>query len=57
VTFRLLYVLVVIHHGSRRLMHFNVTTHPTAAWTLQQLREIIGFDDTYRYLVQDRDSI
>ena len=57
VTFRLLYVLVVIHHGSRRLLHFNVTAHPTAAWTLQQLREVIGFEDTYRYLVHDRDSI
>ena len=56
-TFRLLYVLVVIHHGSRRLLHFNVTTHPTAAWTLQQLREAIDFEDAYRYLIHDRDSI
>ena len=36
-TFRLLYVFVLIHHGSRRLLHFNVTAHPTAASTLQQL--------------------
>ena len=57
VTFRLLYVFVVIHHGSRRLLHFNVTTHPTAAWTLQQLREAIDFEDAYRYLIHDRDSI
>ena len=48
-TFRLLYVLVVIHHGSRRLVHFNVTAHPTAAWTLQQLRESLSFEHTYRY--------
>jgi hypothetical protein len=41
-TLRLLYVLVAIHHGSRRLLHVNVTSHPTAAWTLQQLREVIG---------------
>jgi len=41
-TFRLLYVFVVIHHGSRRLAHFNVTSHPNAQWTLQQLREDIG---------------
>jgi putative transposase len=47
----------VIHHGSRRLLHFNVTTRPTAAWTLQQLRETIGFDDAYRYLLHDRDAI
>ena len=50
VTFRLLYVFVLIHHGSRRLVHFNVTAHPTAAWTLQQLREAIGFEQGYRYL-------
>ena len=37
-TFRLLYVLVVIHHRSRPLVHFNVTAHPTSDWTLQQLR-------------------
>lgn len=41
-TFRLLYVFVMIEHGSRRLLHVNVTPHPTAAWTLQQLREILG---------------
>ena len=57
VTFRLLYVFVIIHHGSRRLLHFNLTAHPTAAWTLQQLREVIGFGDAYRYLIHDRDSI
>ena len=56
-TFRLVYVLVVMHHGSRRLLHLNVTTHPTAAWTLQQLRETMGFGDAYRYLLHDRDSI
>ncbi len=38
-TFRLIYVLVLIEHGSRRLLHVNTTQHPTAAWTLQQLRE------------------
>src|ERR1700686_4943604 len=38
-TFRLLYVFVVIEHHSRRLIHYNVTAHPSAAWTLQQLRE------------------
>ena len=56
-TFRLLYVLVLIEHGSRRLVHFNVIQHPTAAWTLQQLREAIGCGDAYRYLLHDRDSI
>ena len=56
-TFRLFYVLVLIEHGSRRLVHFNITQHPTAAWTLQQLREAIGCGDAYRYLLHDRDSI
>jgi hypothetical protein len=37
----MLYVFVVIEHGTRRLAHVNVTTHPSAAWTLQQLREVM----------------
>lgn len=56
-TFRLLYVFVVIHHGSRRLVHFNLTAHPSAQWTLQQLRVVIEEEDTPRYLIHDRDSI
>jgi hypothetical protein len=48
-TFRLLYVFVVIEHGSRRLLHFNVTAHPSSAWTLQQLREAVGFEKRYQY--------
>ena len=56
-TFRLLYVFVVIEHRSRRLIHCNVTAHPSAAWTLQQLREAIGLQDRYEYLLHDRDSI
>jgi transposase InsO family protein len=56
-TFRLLYVFVVIEHGSRRLVHCNVTAHPTAGWTLQQLREAVGFGERYQYLLHDRDSI
>lgn len=55
--FRLLYVLVVIEHGSRRLVHFNITRHPSAAWTLQQLREVVGYRDQYKFLLHDRDSI
>jgi hypothetical protein len=41
-TFRMLYVFVVIGHGTRRLAHVNVTDHPSADWTLQQLREAVG---------------
>jgi transposase InsO family protein len=56
-TFRVLYVLVIIEHASRRLLHINVTAHPAAAWTLQQLREAISSDHDYRFLLHDRDSI
>jgi transposase InsO family protein len=56
-TFRLLYVFVVIEHRSRRLVHCNVTAHPTAGWTLQQLREAVGFEERYQHLLHDRDSI
>jgi len=57
VTFRLFYVLVLIEYGWRRLAHFNISQHPTAAWTLQQLPEAIGCGEAYRYLFHDRDSI
>ncbi|MGB5278319.1 MAG: integrase core domain-containing protein, partial [Gammaproteobacteria bacterium] len=50
-------VLVVIEHQTRRIVHCNVTTHPTAEWTLQQLREAIPSDHGYRFLIHDRDGI
>src|SRR5262245_32831133 len=56
-TFRVLYVFVVIEHGSRRLLHVNVTAHPTARWTMQQFREAIPVDHAYRLWIHDRDSI
>jgi len=56
-TFRILYVFVVIEHTSRRLIHVNVTSHPTAEWTMQQFREAIPADHPYRILIHDRDSI
>jgi hypothetical protein len=56
-TFRLLYVFVVMEHSSRRLIHCNVTAHPSAAWTRQQLREALGYESRYKYLVHDRDCI
>lgn len=57
VTFQMLYVFVVMEHASRRMIHVNVTAHPTAAWTLQQLREAIPSDHTYRFIIHDRDAI
>jgi putative transposase len=56
-TFRLLYVLVVMEHATRRMLHANVTAHPTAPWTLQQLREAIPAEHAYRFLIHDRDAI
>ncbi len=56
-TFRMLYVFVVIEHGTRRLKHVNVTANPTADWTLQQLREVMGEGTTHKYLLHDRDAI
>jgi len=56
-TFRMLYVFVVIEHGTRRLAHVNVTAHPGADWTLQQLREVVADTDDYEYLIHDRDRI
>jgi putative transposase len=56
-TFRILYVFVMIEHASRRLLHVNVTAHPTAPWTMQQFREAIPADHPYRMLIHDRDTI
>ena len=53
----MLYVFVVIEHGTRRLAHVNVTSHPSANWTLQQLREVVGDTDNHKYLIHDRDAI
>jgi len=47
----------VLEHGSRRVIHCNVTAHPTAEWTLQQLREAIAADRRYSHLLHDRDRI
>src|SRR5213594_4424516 len=56
-TFRLVYVLVIMEVGSRRILHFNVTSQPTAEWTLQQFRECVTGDEPYKYIIHDRDSI
>jgi len=56
-TFRMLYVIVVIEHAPRRLVHVNVTVHPSADWTLQQWREAIVDNDGAKYLIHDRDRI
>jgi putative transposase len=57
VTFRLLFVLVILAHERRRIVHVAVTEHPTAAWTAQQLRNAFSEHDAPRYLLHDRDSV
>ena len=52
-----LYVFLVLAHERRRVVHFNVTAHPTAEWTAQQLREAFPFEQIPRYLLRDRDKI
>jgi len=56
VTFKLLYCFFVIEHGRRKILHFNVTRHPTAEWVVQQLREAFSEAAPYRYVILDRDS-
>jgi putative transposase len=56
VTFQLLYCFFVIAHGRRKILHFNVTRHPTADWVVQQLREAFPEASPYRYVILDRDS-
>jgi len=55
-TFRVLFVLVNLSHDRRRILHFNVTAHPTAEWTARQLLEACGMDEVPSYLVRDRDG-
>ena len=56
-TFSILYVFVVLSHGRRRVLHFNVTTNPTAEWTAIQIVQAFPWDTAPRYLLRDRDSI
>src|SRR5215831_330244 len=57
IRFQVLYVFLVLAHDRRRIVHFNVTAHPTAEWTAQQLREAFPFEQIPRYLLRDRDRI
>jgi putative transposase len=57
VTFRLLFVFVVLGHHRRGAIHFNVTARPTAEWTARQIAEAFPWDSAPRYLLHDRDCI
>ena len=57
IRFQILYVFLVLAHERRRILHFAVTAHPTAEWTIQQLREAFPWDTAPQYLLRDRDRI
>jgi putative transposase len=55
--FEILFVFIVLAHDRRRVVHFNVTDHPTAEWTAQQILEAFPFKTAPKYLLRDRDGI
>ena len=57
VTFKVLFVFVVLAHERRRVVHFNITDTPTAQWTAQQLVEAFPWETAPRYLLRDRDGV
>jgi putative transposase len=56
ITFGVLYCFFVLEHDRRRVLHFNVTRHPTSAWIVQQLRETFPFEPATKFLLLDHDS-
>jgi putative transposase len=56
-THKVLFVLLILAHERRRVVHFNVTEHPTAQWTAQQVVDAFPWDEGPRYLLRDRDHI
>ena len=56
-TFKVLFVFVVLAHARRRVVHFNITEHPTAQWTAQQVSEAFPWEAAPRFLVRDRDRV
>ena len=56
VTFRVLYVFIVLRHHRHEAVHFNVTADPSATWTVQQIIEAFPYEEAPRYMVRDRDG-
>jgi transposase InsO family protein len=56
ISFRLLYLLLVLQHARRKVLWLGVTAHPNAQWVAQQLTEAYGWKETPRYLIRDRDA-
>ncbi len=53
-TFKILFVLVILSHDRRKVVHFGVTPNPTAEWTAQQITEAFPWDEAPRFLIRDR---
>ena len=51
-----MYAFFIIAHDRRRILHFNVTRHPTEAWVVQQLRDTFPYESAQKYLIFDRDT-
>ena len=56
ISFKLLYGLVILHHGRRRLVRIAVTSNPTAEWIAGQVTEAFPWDEAPRHLIRDRDG-
>lgn len=57
ITFKILYVLIIISHERRRIEHFAVTSNPSTAWVAQQIKEAMPFGQAPEYMIHDHDSI
>jgi transposase InsO family protein len=57
VTFKILFVLVILNHNRRKVLHFNITSNPTAEWTSRQIIEAFPWDTAPKHLIRDRDGI
>lgn len=55
-TFNVLYCFFIISHDRKRILHFNVTRHPTSSWIVQQLREAFPYQSTHRFIIFDHDA-
>ncbi|WP_240456673.1 integrase core domain-containing protein [Virgibacillus halodenitrificans] len=55
--FKILHVLVIVHHQTRRIVHFNVTTNPDAEWVVQQFRNATPYGEVPKYLIHDKDPL
>src|SRR4051794_2787334 len=56
ITMKVLFVFIVLEHNRRKVLHFNVTEHPTGAWTAQQIVEAFADREAAPYLIRDRDT-